>query len=183
MTRFVSWLRREPTSLCGISATIVAFFVVDLFWNFFYPTKEVAKLLTSYLGAATQPVSYGFGSMSVLQRIMYLNVLNPLFEEAVYRLIPLAVAVRLSRRFGWLCVAVMVLESSYFFALRHGALLWLPLLTGSGIIYCLAFLKLGGSQGKLLKPYLACVLIHVLWNSQVGAWSLAILHRVAESAL
>jgi len=97
--------------------------------------------------------------------IVLFSILAAVSEEIVYRTIPIYVAWRLnSRKLLW----VAILASSILFAFGHKGFSSLLIQGVAGVLYSIAYLKTGGWNGKILKPTLFVIALHVTWNEYVS---------------
>lgn len=162
MRALQQWLLREPSGnlLLGLCHFFLALLVFDLL----YPTAwfaEVAKSLPLPEYQRPRPLDPN------LRSYMVLLLATPLLEEFFYRVVPLTGAVWLSRWGGWVGIWAITVESSLFFGFRHVPT-WgwgtIPFYFLVGVVYSLLYLKCGGLQGKILKPFAICVGSHIFWN-------------------
>lgn len=86
-------------------------------------------------------------------------------EELVFRM-PLALVVRIRQTPVFIFGSAII--TSAFFGCAHGFNVWnIPLQGLGGFCYSVLFLKAGGYQRKILKPFICCSGAHFLFNFSI----------------
>lgn len=164
MQRFSAWLEDEPSGW-RLAKLMVYFWLLDLALNYL-----IAGLLMA-AGVTVPKAREGRVPIPIYSAELPTTLVQAaLKEEALYRL-PLVVVRWAPLPLSGVLGGAAVL--SLLFTLAHGG--GSVLLQGlGGLLYCLLFLKGGGWNRKLWKPYLVVVGQHLAFNAfNVGVIALA----------
>lgn len=169
MRDFIAYLSKETRGKVSL-----LFFSWNCIWFSWFISWLAVKVI--YLLGGDVPLYQApSGNSSGMMEGIACNIGTPIFswqfplmlswwafrEELWFRL-PLAMGVRFFGRHE--TVIWMAFASSLAFGALHGNWLNIPVQGSIGLIYCLAFLKLGAFRGKILKPLLLMTLIHASQN-------------------
>ncbi|MBI2038971.1 MAG: CPBP family intramembrane metalloprotease [Candidatus Niyogibacteria bacterium] len=166
------WLETEATGkrMCGfiVAFALGGFVYATLVVMFFHSLEVWLPLVVSESEFEQTPV--------ILLAIGI--IFSVVFEEVLFRLVPLAAAVKMECSFPKLMAVIAV--SSVIFGYLHGILpelqrgeapdfllatLFIFIQGVFGFLLSLVFLKCGGYAGKFKKAFLASTATHILYNS------------------
>lgn len=102
---------------------------------------------------------------SVVHFPLVMIVANALWEEIVFRFVPLALAIEVLR--GWdrkVILVLFVVASSILFGWAHGSFWFISVQGVFGFFWCILFLKFGGLRCYYPKAIFATTFIHASWN-------------------
>src|SRR3989344_1419419 len=159
MRRLVAWLSNEPNSLKERFDLILAFSVVGFLWT------NVAVYAITYLGLLpyiARPVSEPGIKLDLIGSIQFL-IGAAIFEEILFRLIPLKLASKLGSG-NAVAIFSAAVASSAVFGYMHGGWVHLSMQGIVGLMFCAVYLKYGGMQGKILLPTAASSTTHFFVN-------------------
>jgi hypothetical protein len=168
MRWFHRWLLREPDTFVKTVAFLMLVYAIDYTFAYvIYPTGfllDIANALNVPTAADVRTPL--FDRMTNFQFRLHAWILVPFLEEATYRAVPLVFAVWNIKRTRFVGVLVMAVVSALFFARSHIGWGWeyAPYYTITAIGSSIVFLKCGGTNGKILKPFAACLVLHMVWN-------------------
>lgn len=157
----IYWLKREAYGW-DVAKCIVYCVALALVLNL------IILGIYSLCGVQPTPVAGSGEELFSLSFILIL-ALTALLEEVLFRL-PLALFVRWWDIRAALIVAAMV---SVVFGFLHGDV-WHVLIQGaSGFLYCIVYLKCGGSWGRYWKGLFSAFAAHALFNAICAAAMMA----------
>lgn len=160
MEKLYDWLDDEPSSmrmvgLCFVGALLLVGWSLGLCYC-------ILTVDESFF-VAKKPL--GITIMSL--KCLFVLVGAGVFEEVLFRLLPLAVALRTWGLSGK--TMLVALGTSILFAFAHGGIQHLLFQGVGGMLFSLVFLKCGGARDRLLKATGASSTTHILFNATLFA--------------
>ncbi len=172
MDRFKHWLYQEPVTWQGVVLLLIGSLLLQALYVLvvIYPSIESGLLKV--------PSENGNGIVAFIHevtpiKLIVVLMLTMALEEIIFRL-PLAVAARFLP-FRWIMLVALTLSTAFGYV--HAQMPGVAIQGVGGFIMCLLFLKCGGLNKKITKPYFVCLLSHTLWNG--GAFFIMYLPNTA----
>jgi len=148
------WIYQEPKTILEYANALVSVFLIDAFVLF-------VVLWLSAFGLLPPIVAVPRAALTPIEAI----IVAPLLEEIVFRAAPLWFTRKLSR--DETLLGVVIITSSFFFALIHNGQMQLAIQGIGGVLLCALYLKCGGMRGVLFTPLVVVTMYHMIWNFTV----------------
>lgn len=155
-----SWLSTEP-GIIQLPKQIIKAAIILLFISL------ATGLTTFYIMGAEPPARPDMEELTTLDFSTFALILFVFLvvEEIAFRLVPIAIGMLVCKNLG--ITIFICLISSVICGYLHGNE-WNILSQGViSFCYCLYYLKFGGRNKKIIKPFISIVFVHSLLNSAI----------------
>lgn len=154
----IPWVREEPRSVGEYALAIVqAFTVLCFVWICFAVLAKVGVFPSAHSPRAL---------IFLTDDMLYSNITAPIWEEVVFRGVPLWLVTRLRQSEDFI-PGVAVASSLIFGVLHDGGITSIALQGIGGLVFCALYLKCGGLRGAFLAPLTCAIILHMAWNTYV----------------
>jgi hypothetical protein len=175
LNKLFDWLRHKPKGVDETIGLIFGFVAAHIVWSF---------SMLAVLGAfklLPPPDKYNIPDLDEMVRstsdmeVILLVVKTSLVEEFTFRAAPLFAGWGIARFVSWVgsipltgvanwTLILISLGSSVLFGYIHGGWFTVPIQGVGGMVFCAAYLKFGGLEGRFLPSLLGSWAVHASFN-------------------
>jgi hypothetical protein len=175
LKKLFDWLRQKPKGADETMELIFGFAAIHIVWSLgMLFLLSVLKLLPppdKYNIPDLEEMIRSTSKMEVILRLVKFSLL----EEFAFRAAPLFAGWGVARFISWVrsipltgvanwTLIFISIGSSVLFGYIHGGWFTVPVQGVGGVVFCAAYLKFGGLEGKWLPPLLGSWAVHASFN-------------------